>query len=47
MVGASTVTAAAIRVAAAAAGRSAVRDDVAVAVATLWSPPAFERVRLG
>jgi hypothetical protein len=36
MVGASTVTAAAIRVAAAAAGRSAVRDDVAVAVATLW-----------
>jgi hypothetical protein len=36
MVGASAVAAAAVRVAAAAAGRSAVRDDVAVAVATLW-----------
>jgi hypothetical protein len=36
MVGASVVAAAAVRVAAAAAGRSAVRDDVAVAVATLW-----------
>jgi hypothetical protein len=36
VVGASTVAAAAVRVAAAAAGRSTVRDDVAVAVATLW-----------
>jgi hypothetical protein len=38
MVGASAVAAAAVRVAAAAAaaGRRAVRDDVAVAVATLW-----------
>jgi hypothetical protein len=36
MVGASAVAAAAVRVAAATAGRSAVRNDVAVAVATLW-----------
>jgi hypothetical protein len=36
MVGASAVAAAAVRVAAAAAGRSTVRDDVTVAVATLW-----------
>jgi hypothetical protein len=36
MVGASAVVAAAVRVAAAVAGTSAVRDDVAVAVATLW-----------
>jgi hypothetical protein len=36
MVGASAVAAAAVRVTAAAAGRSAVRDDVAVAVAILW-----------
>jgi hypothetical protein len=36
MVGASAVAAAAVRVAASAAGRSAVRDDIAVAVATLW-----------
>jgi hypothetical protein len=36
MVGASIVAVAAVRVAAAAAGRSAVRDDLAVAVATLW-----------
>jgi hypothetical protein len=36
MVGASVVAAAAIRVAAAATGRSTVRDDLAVAVATLW-----------
>jgi hypothetical protein len=36
MVGASVVAAAAVRVAAAAAGRSLVRDDLAVAVATLW-----------
>jgi hypothetical protein len=36
MVGASAVAAAAVRVAAATAGRSAVRDDVAVVVATLW-----------
>jgi hypothetical protein len=34
MVGASVVTTAAVRVAA--AGRSAVKDDLAVAVATLW-----------
>jgi hypothetical protein len=36
VVGASVVTAAAVRVTAAAAGRSTVRDDLAVAVATLW-----------
>jgi hypothetical protein len=36
LVGASGVAAAAVRVAAAAAGRSTMRDDVAVAVATLW-----------
>jgi hypothetical protein len=36
LVGASAVAAAAVRVTAAAAGRSAVRDDFAVAVATLW-----------
>jgi hypothetical protein len=36
MVGASIVAAAAVRVAAAATGRSTVRDDLAVAVATLW-----------
>jgi hypothetical protein len=36
MVGASAVAAAAVRVVAAAAGWSAVRDDLAVAVATLW-----------
>jgi hypothetical protein len=36
MVGASAVAAAAVRVAAATAGRSLVRDDLAVAVATLW-----------
>jgi hypothetical protein len=36
MVGASAVTAAAVRVMAAATGRSTVRDDFAVAVATLW-----------
>jgi hypothetical protein len=36
MVGASVIAAAAVRVAAAAAGRSTVRDDLAVAVATLW-----------
>jgi hypothetical protein len=36
MVGASAIAAAAVRVAAATAGRSAVRNDVAVAVATLW-----------
>jgi hypothetical protein len=36
MVGASAVAAAAVRVIAAAAGRSMVRDDFAVAVATLW-----------
>jgi hypothetical protein len=36
MVGASVVAAAAVRVAAATAGRSTVGDDLAVAVATLW-----------
>jgi hypothetical protein len=36
MVGASAVTATAVRVVAAAAGRSAVGDDLAVAVVTLW-----------
>jgi hypothetical protein len=36
MVGASAVAAAAVRVAAAAASRSLVRDDLAVVVATLW-----------
>jgi hypothetical protein len=36
MVGASTVAAAAVGVVAAAAGRSAVGDDLAVAVVTLW-----------
>jgi hypothetical protein len=36
MVGASAVAAAAIGVVAATAGRSTVRDDLAVAVATLW-----------
>jgi hypothetical protein len=36
MVGASTVAAAAVSVRGAAAGRSTVRDDFAVAVATLW-----------
>jgi hypothetical protein len=36
MVGASAIAAPAVRVIAAAAGRSTVRDDFAVAVATLW-----------
>jgi hypothetical protein len=36
VVGASAVAAATVRVVAAAAGRSTVRDDLAVAVATLW-----------
>jgi hypothetical protein len=36
MVGASAVAAAAVRVAAATVGKSTVRDDVTVAVATLW-----------
>jgi hypothetical protein len=36
MVGASAITTAAVRVVAAAAGWSTVRDDLAVAVATLW-----------
>jgi hypothetical protein len=36
MVGASAVTAAAVRVMAATTGWSTVRDDLAVAVATLW-----------
>jgi hypothetical protein len=36
MVGASVVAAAAVKVAAAAAGRSTVRDDLAVAVVALW-----------
>jgi hypothetical protein len=37
MVGASAVTTAVVRVVAAAAGRSAVGDDLAVAVVTLWT----------
>jgi hypothetical protein len=37
MVGASAVAAAAVGVVAAAAGRSAVGDDLAVAVVTLWT----------
>jgi hypothetical protein len=36
MVGASSVATAAVRVVAAAAGRSAVGDDLAVAIVTLW-----------
>jgi hypothetical protein len=36
IVGASTVAAVAVRVTAAAAGRSTVKDDVAVAISTLW-----------
>jgi hypothetical protein len=36
MVGAFAIAAAIVGVAAAAAGRSTVRDDVSVAVATLW-----------
>jgi hypothetical protein len=36
MVGASVIAAAAVRVAAAAASRSAVRDNLTVVVATLW-----------
>jgi hypothetical protein len=44
--GAPVVGAAAIRVAAAAAGTSMIGDNLAVAVATN-GPPAFERVRLG
>jgi hypothetical protein len=36
MVGSSAIDAAAVRVMAAAAGRSTVRDDFAVAVVTLW-----------
>jgi hypothetical protein len=37
MVGASAVAAAAVKIVAAAAGRSAVGDDLAVAVVTLWT----------
>jgi hypothetical protein len=47
MVGAFAVAAAAVRVMTAAAGRSTVRDDFVVAVATCGGPPALERVRLG
>jgi hypothetical protein len=36
MVGASVIAAASVRVVAAAAGRSTVLDDLAVAVATVW-----------
>jgi hypothetical protein len=39
MVGASVVAAASVGIAAVAAGRSTVRDDLAVAVATLWRSP--------
>jgi hypothetical protein len=38
MVGASAITAVAIRVVAAATGGSTMRDNFAVAVATLWRP---------
>jgi hypothetical protein len=47
MVGAFAVAAAAVRVMTAAAGRSTVRDDFVVAVATCGGPPVLERVRLG
>jgi hypothetical protein len=49
MVGASAVTAAAVGVVAAAAGRSAVGDDLAVAVVMLWRPAGIGamKVRLG
>jgi hypothetical protein len=47
MVGASAVAAAAVRVAAAAAGRSAVRDDVTVAVATLWRSAGVQASAVG
>jgi hypothetical protein len=49
MVGASTVAAAAVGVVAAAAGRSAVGDDLAVAVVTLWRSASVgaTTVRLG
>jgi hypothetical protein len=49
MVGASAVAAAAVRVVAAAAGRSTVRDNLAVAVATLWGSAGVgaSAVRLG
>jgi hypothetical protein len=43
MVGASAVAAAAVGVVAAPAGRSAVGDDLSVAVVTLEGPPALER----
>jgi hypothetical protein len=49
VVGASAIAAATVRVVAAAAGRSTVRDDLAVAVATLWrsSGVGASTVRLG
>jgi hypothetical protein len=49
MVGASAVAAAAVKVVAAAAGRSMVRDDLAVAVAALWRSAGVgaSTVRLG
>jgi hypothetical protein len=39
MVGASVVAAAAVGIAAIGAGRSTVRDDLVVVVATLWRSP--------
>jgi hypothetical protein len=47
LVGASAVAVAAVRIVAAAAGWSTVRDDLTVAVATLWRSVGVERVRLG
>jgi hypothetical protein len=47
MVGASTIAAAAVRVASAASGRSAVRNDVAVAVATLWRSAGVQASAVG
>jgi hypothetical protein len=47
MVGASVVATATVRVAATAAGRSTVRDDLAVAVATLWRSAGVEASTVG
>jgi hypothetical protein len=47
MVGASAVAAAAVRVRGAAAGRSTVRDDFAVAVATMWGSAGVASSGLG
>jgi hypothetical protein len=47
MVGASAVAVAAVRVVAAAAGRSTVRDDLAVAVAILWRSAGIGASKVG